>query len=113
MHILSRLAPITLLLTSLASALPVNVLPDNEQLCMETVSRLLARQQAIFSNHQADPDMRRVAERAIDTTREAFAENESYCQAQQALQAYESNTNQDDSFHQRQGEVNYFGRGNI
>lgn len=113
MHILSRLAPIIFLLTPLASALPVNVLPDNEKLCMETVSRLLARQQAIFSNNQADPNMRRLAERAIDTTREAFAENESYCQAQHALQAYESSADKDDNFHQRSGEVNYFGRGDI
>ncbi|MGF1718006.1 hypothetical protein [Photobacterium chitinilyticum] len=78
---------------------------------METVGKLLAQQHVIFSNSQIDPDIRRAAERAIDTTRKAFSENESYCQAQEVLQAYQAKCNED--FHFRDGEVNYFGRGDI
>ncbi|UXI04439.1 hypothetical protein [Photobacterium sp. TY1-4] len=113
MHIFYRLLVLIPLLSPLVQAQPLNVLPDNEKLCMEAVGRLLARQQAIFSNSQAEPNQRRLAERAIDTTREAFSESESYCQAQAALQAYESQKDKDDSFQQRQGEVNYFGRSTI
>ncbi|MCW8328514.1 hypothetical protein MD588_06810 [Photobacterium sp. SDRW27] len=86
-----------------------NVLPDNEILCKQAMGKLLAQQQVIFSDNQAAPDVRRAAERAIDTSREAFRAHGSYCEAQEALQAYKPE--KDKSFRYRKGEVNFFGRG--
>ncbi|WP_299017987.1 hypothetical protein [uncultured Photobacterium sp.] len=58
-----------------------NALPDNEQLCMKVVGRMLAKQHMIFSDTKAVPNIRRATERAIDATREAFGHRESYCKA--------------------------------
>jgi len=108
----SRCFILTLLaLSGFVQAQSPHSLPDNEKICMATVGKLLAQQHVIFSDSKVDPDIRRAAERAIDTTRKAFSENASYCQAQEVLQAYQAKCNED--FHFRDGEVNYFGRGDI
>ncbi|GAB3519431.1 hypothetical protein [Photobacterium alginatilyticum] len=103
--------PLLVALSGFAQAQVTHALPENEEICRESVGKLLIEQHAIFSNTQIDPDIRRAAERAIDSTREAYSKNESYCQAQEALQAYKTKSKED--FHYRDGEVNYFGRGNI
>lgn len=89
-------------------AQPVNVLPHNEKICMQSLKRLIVNQQIIFSDKMMDPDMRRAAERTIDITRDAFNENESYCEAQHALQSY--TPDKDQGFSSRLGEVNFLGR---
>ncbi|WP_064607659.1 hypothetical protein [Photobacterium sp. J15] len=83
-----------------------NALPDNEKLCMQTVSRLLTKQHVIFSDTKSTPEIRRAAERAIDITRKAFKENQSYCDAQHALQAYKQDP--DEGFRHKPGEINKF-----
>ncbi|WP_231569025.1 hypothetical protein [Photobacterium gaetbulicola] len=76
---------------------------------MKKMATLLSQQQILFSDSQATPEVRRLAERAIDTSREAFALHGSYCDAQRALMQFE--VDQDSGFHYKQGEVNFFGRG--
>ncbi|MGR5063802.1 hypothetical protein [Photobacterium sp. DNB22_13_2] len=70
---------------------------------------LLGKQQVLFGDSQAAPEVRRMAERAIDTSREAFAQHGSYCDAQRALQQFD--VVKEGGFHDQQGEVNFFGRG--
>lgn len=94
-----------------SQAQPANALPDNEQLCMESMAKMLIEQQVLFSDNKIDPDIRRAAERAIDTSREVFSENGSYCEAERALLGYKPD--KDKGFRYRAGEVNFFGRGNI
>ena len=86
-----------------------SALPENEQICMKNMETLLRQQQVLFSDSRATPETRRMAERAIDTSREAFAEHGSYCDAQRALQKFDEE--KESSFHYKQGEVNFFGRG--
>ena len=86
-----------------------NALADNEKICMRKMETLLSQQQVLFSDSQATPEIRRLAERAIDTSREAFAKNGSYCEAQRALQKFDER--KASGFHDKQGEVNFFGRG--
>jgi len=106
-HILTLILVTT---SGIALAQPaMNALPGNEVMCKQAMGKLLAQQQAIFSDRQTAPDIRRAAERAIDTSRDVFRENESYCEAQQALQAYKPE--KDKGFRFRQGEVDFFGRG--
>ena len=76
---------------------------------MREMENLLGKQQILFSDSQTTPDVRRMAERAIDTSREAFAQHGSYCDAQQALQQFDMD--KESGFHHQQGEVNFFGRG--
>ena len=76
---------------------------------MKQMETLLSQQQVMFSDSQASPEIRRMAERAIDTSREAFAQHGSYCDAKRALQQFESE--KESAFHYQQGEVNFFGRG--
>ncbi|MCQ1058061.1 hypothetical protein ACQKPX_01645 [Photobacterium sp. DNB23_23_1] len=76
---------------------------------MREMETLLGKQQILFSDSQATPDVRRMAERAIDTSREAFAQHGSYCDAQRALQHFDED--KESGFHDQQGEVNFFGRG--
>ncbi|MGF1735037.1 hypothetical protein [Photobacterium satsumensis] len=75
---------------------------------MKTVETLLSQQQILFSDSQATPETRRHAERAIDSSREAFAQHGSYCDAQRALQRFDDEN--ESAFHYKQGEVNFFGR---
>ncbi|MBC7001320.1 hypothetical protein BIZ37_02020 [Photobacterium sp. BZF1] len=86
-----------------------NALPDNEQICLKKMETLLSQQQILFSDSQATPETRRTAERAIDASREAFADHGSYCDAQRALQKFDQD--KQSGFHYKQGEVNFFGRG--
>ena len=98
---------VSALLPLLATA--SNALPDNEQICLKEMETLLSQQQVLFSDSQATPETRRMAERAIDTSREAFAMHGSYCDAQRALQKFDED--KESGFHHKQGEVNFFGRG--
>ena len=102
---------IILLIISFPSQLlaqTVNVLPENEKICMQSLEQLIVNQQVIFSDRTVDLDVRRAAERTIDITRDAFNENESYCEAQRVLQSY--TPDKDQGFRFRSGEVNFFGR---
>ncbi|MGF1703139.1 hypothetical protein L4D09_22880 [Photobacterium makurazakiensis] len=83
-------------------------LPDNEMICLKEMEKLIGKQQMLFSDSQSSQEVRRNAERAIDFTREVFAENNSYCDAQRALQAYENK--QESGLRLQEGEVNRFGR---
>ncbi|WP_051902574.1 hypothetical protein, partial [Photobacterium sanctipauli] len=87
----------------------INTLPDNEQICLQNMEKLIVEQQVLFSDSQSSPEVRRNAERAIDTTRETFSETGSYCDAQRVLQAYQRDT--ESGLRMKEGEVNYFGRG--
>ncbi|MGF1684416.1 hypothetical protein [Photobacterium minamisatsumaniensis] len=85
-----------------------NFLPDNEMICLKEMEKLIGKQQILFSDSQSSQEVRRNAERTIDFTREAFAENNSYCDAQRALQAYQNK--QVSGLRLQEGEVNRFGR---
>lgn len=61
---------------------------QNEQACMKNLERLIVNQQIIYSDSTLALEKRQIAERTIDMTRDAFKENESYCDAQQAMEAY-------------------------
>ena len=101
------LAAIALLVTPIAVA--TTALPNNEKICQKEMEVLLAKQQMLFSDTTAPAEVRRSAERAIDTSREAFAYNESYCDAQRALLQFDTEKGSD--IHRNKGEINYFGRG--
>ncbi|GAL02290.1 hypothetical protein JCM19237_5183 [Photobacterium aphoticum] len=104
-----RLVPLCLLALSVSPVvLANNVLPDNEKICMKEMEILLGQQQVIFSDSQTQPEVRRLAERAIDVSREAFSKNGSYCEAQQALQAMD--LRKENVLELKKGEINYFGR---
>ncbi|ELR66826.1 hypothetical protein C942_04525 [Photobacterium marinum] len=73
---------------------------------MAAVSKLLTKQHLVFSDVNSTPEIRRAAERAIDITRKAFEENQSYCDAQHALQDYKQDPGE--GFRHKPGEINKF-----
>ena len=104
--VLSRLIPLWL-----ACFIPVasaTTAVADERKCMKDMEVLLSQQQIIFSDSQTKPEVRRLAERAIDVSRRAFNKNSSYCEARTALLSM--NPAEENVRQLKKGEINYFGR---
>lgn len=86
----------------------ITTIMQNEQACMKNLELLIVNQQIIYSDSTLAQKERQIAERTIDITRDAFKENESYCDAQQAMEAYLQQ--KDKGLHLKKGQDNYFGR---
>jgi hypothetical protein len=83
----------------------VTTVMQNEQACMKNLERLIVNQQIIYSDSTIALQERQIAERTIDITRDAFNENESYCDA---MEAYAQEN--DNGLRLHKGQDNYFGR---
>jgi hypothetical protein len=86
----------------------VTTVMQNEQACMKNLELLIVNQQIIYSDNTLALQERQIAERTIDITRDAFKENESYCDAQQAMEAYARE--KDKGLRLNKGQDNHFGR---
>jgi len=84
---------------------------QNEQACMKNLEQLIVNQQIIYSDSTLALQERQIAEHTIDITRDAFKENESYCDAQQAMEAYVPEKDKELRLHKKQD--NYFGRNQL
>ena len=92
-----------LLLLALFSALPAKA--ANETECRQAFLEWMLSQQKQFSDRKASKMERRNAERAIDQARDAFAKQESFCQAMAWVASAEDN---DPRFKPRTGEIHDF-----
>ena len=92
-----------LLLIALFVALPAKAADETE--CRQAFLEWMLSQQKQFSDRKASKMERRNAERAIDQAREAFAKQESFCQAM-AWVADEQG--EDPRFKPRSGEIHDF-----
>ncbi|WP_043757897.1 hypothetical protein [Aeromonas taiwanensis] len=92
-----------LLLITLFAVLPAKAATETE--CQQAFLEWMLDQQKQFSDRKASKMERRNAERAIDQAREAFAKQESFCQAM-AWVADEQG--EDPRFKPRSGEIHDF-----
>ncbi|CAG22396.1 hypothetical protein PBPRB0523 [Photobacterium profundum SS9] len=86
----------------------ITTVMQNEQACMKNLELLIVNQQIIYSDSTLALQERQIAERTIDITRDAFNQKESYCDAQQAMEAYIPE--KDKGLRLHKGQNNYFGR---
>ena len=90
-------------LIALLIALPAQAASETE--CRQAFLEWMLDQQKQFSDRKANKMERRNAERAIDRAREAFAKQESFCQA---MAWVDGDTGRDPRFKPRTGEIHDF-----
>jgi len=92
-----------LLMIALLAALPVQA--ASEAQCRQAFTEWMLAQHKQFSDRKASKMERRNAERAIDQARDAFAKQESFCQA---MAWVDGDTGRDPRFKPRTGEIHDF-----